>query len=179
MSFTPDDSTDFTSASGSTTLTVNMATPTINWTTPSPITYGTPLSSTQLNATASALVNGQTVNVTGTFTYWQEIGRWDYTPVANSVLGAGNQTLQVRFTPDDDADFTSATGNTTLTVNQATPTINWTTPSPIAYGTPLSSTQLTPPPALGQRPDGQRHGNIHLYASGQHSPRRRQPRRSR
>ena len=86
-----------------------------------------------MNATASAVVNGQTVNVTGTFTY---------TPAANTVLGAGNQTLQVSFTPDDSTDFTSATGSTTLTVNQATTTINWTTPSPIAYGTPLSSTQL-------------------------------------
>ena len=47
------------------------ATPTITWATPADITYGTALSATQLNATAS---------VPGTFVY---------TPVAGTVLNAG------------------------------------------------------------------------------------------
>ena len=51
--FTPTDQTDYTSASASVLELVNPAIPTtLVWPTPAPITYGTPLSSTQLNATA-------------------------------------------------------------------------------------------------------------------------------
>jgi len=103
---------------------VNKATPTITWATPSAITYGTALSSTLLNATA---------NVPGTFVY---------SPVSGTVLGAGSQTLSVTFTPTDTTDYNTATATVTLTVNKATPTITWATPSPITYGTALSSTQL-------------------------------------
>jgi hypothetical protein len=113
-----------TQATPTETLTVNKATPTITWATPSPITYGTALSSTQLNATAS---------VPGTFVY---------SPVSGTVLGAGLQTLSVTFTPTDTTDYNAATATMTLVVNKATPTITWATPSPITYGTALSSTQL-------------------------------------
>jgi len=113
-----------TQATPTETLTVGTATPTITWATPAAITYGTALSSTQLNATAS---------VPGTFVY---------SPVSGTVLGAGSQTLSVTFTPTDTTDYTTATATVTLVVNQATPTITWATPSPITYGTALSSTQL-------------------------------------
>ena len=103
---------------------VDKATPTITWATPSAITYGTALSPTQLNATAS---------VPGTFVY---------SPVSGAMLGAGSQTLSVTFTPTDTTDYNTATATVTLTVNKATPTITWATPSPITYGTALSSTQL-------------------------------------
>ena len=106
------------------TLTVDKATPTITWATPSAITYGTALSPTQLNATAS---------VPGTFVY---------SPVSGTVPGAGSQTLSVTFTPADTTDYNAATATVTLVVNKATPTITWATPSPITYGTALSSTQL-------------------------------------
>ena len=75
MTFTPTDTTDYTTASKSTALTVNMATPTITWAAPAVITYGTALSATQLDATAS---------VPGTFAY---------TPALGTVLTAGTQTL--------------------------------------------------------------------------------------
>jgi hypothetical protein len=104
--------------------TANKATPTITWATPSPITYGTALSSTQLNAAAS---------VAGTFVY---------SPAAGKALGAGSQTLSVTFTPADTSDYNAATATVTLVVNKATPTITWATPSPITYGTALSSAQL-------------------------------------
>ena len=110
--------------SGTGTLTVNQATPTITWATPAAITYGTPLGSTQLNATAS---------VPGTFVY---------TPAAGAVPSAGTQTLSVTFTPTDSADYTTATKTVTISVGQATPTITWATPAAITYGTPLGSTQL-------------------------------------
>ncbi|HWZ50728.1 MAG TPA: MBG domain-containing protein [Granulicella sp.] len=106
------------------TLTVSQATPAITWATPAAVAYGTALSATQLNATAS---------VAGTFTY---------SPAAGTVLHAGSQTLTATFTPTDTTDYTTATSAVTLTVSQATPAITWATPAAVAYGTTLSETQL-------------------------------------
>gem|GEM_PF-404341 len=124
--FTPTDTTDYVSGGQvQTTLTVNQATPNLSWSTPDPITYGTALDSTQLDATA---------DVPGTFSYSPDVG---------SVLGAGSQTLTATFTPTDTTDYVSGGQvQTTLTVNQATPNLSWSTPDPITYGTALDSTQL-------------------------------------
>ena len=122
--FTPTDTTDYTTATQTATLTVGKATPTITWATPVPINYGTPLSATQLNATGS---------VPGVFAY---------TPPPGTVLGAGTQTLSATFTPTDTTDYTTATQMAPLTVGKATPTITWAMPGGISYGTPLSATQL-------------------------------------
>jgi len=79
-----------------------IATPVITWSKPGAITFGSALSSEQLNATAS---------VPGTFVY---------NPPAGTVLPVGaNQTLSVTFTPTDTNDFTTATGSNTITVNAA------------------------------------------------------------
>jgi hypothetical protein len=86
------------------TYTVGQATPTLTWSTPAAITYGTALSATQLTATAS---------VAGAFTY---------TPAAGNVLTAGTHTLSVSFTPIDNSDYTTATATVVLVVNQAAPT---------------------------------------------------------
>ncbi|MGA9127135.1 MAG: hypothetical protein WB425_03255 [Terracidiphilus sp.] len=122
--FTPTDTTDYTTASASVTLVVNKATPTITWATPAAITYGTPLSGTQLNATST---------VAGSFTYSPSLG---------TVLTAGQQTLTATFTPTDTTDYMTASASVTLVVNKATPTITWATPAAITYGTPLSGAQL-------------------------------------
>jgi len=81
------------------TLTVNMGAPVITWENPAPITAGTALSATQLDATA---------NIPGTFVY---------SPTAGTILEAGQETLSVTFTPTDYADYTTATATVTLTVN--------------------------------------------------------------
>jgi Bacterial Ig-like domain (group 3)/Right handed beta helix region len=134
VTFTPQDSTDYTTATGTATINVDQATPTINWTNPADITYGTSLSGTQLDATASWIVGGITVNVKGKFSYSQAAG---------TVLTAGaGQSLSVSFTPNDTTDFTTGRGTATINVDQATPTINWSNPADITYGTSLSSTQL-------------------------------------
>ena len=87
------------------TLTVNKATPTVTWATPAPITAGTALSATQLNASSP---------VAGSFVY---------NPVAGTVLAVGTQTLNVTFTPTDTTDYNSVTASVSLTVNTApTPT---------------------------------------------------------
>jgi hypothetical protein len=95
----------------------------ITWPTPVPITYGTALGKTQLNATASIS------------------GKFSYSPPSGTVLTAGSHTLTVTFTPKN-SNYGVTTDSVTLLVNQATPTISWSTPSPISYGTALSSTQL-------------------------------------
>ncbi len=124
VTFTPTDTTDYNPVTTSVTLLVNQAAPTIVWATPMPITYGTPLSAAQLNASA---------NVPGTLVY---------SPQAGTTLSAGAQVLSVTFTPTDTIDYTSATASVQLKVNQGVPAITWPTPSPITYGTPLSSVQL-------------------------------------
>jgi hypothetical protein len=124
VTFTPTDTTDYTTATATVTLAVNKATPTLTWATPAPITYGTALDSTQLNATAS---------VPGTFVY---------SPAAGAVPGGGSRTLSVTFTPTDTTDYTKATASVTLQVNAATPTITWATPAAITYGTALGGAQL-------------------------------------
>jgi hypothetical protein len=127
--YTPDSSSSSTynSATGSNSVTVTTpakTTPTITWSTPAAITYGTALSATQLDATAS---------VAGTFSYSPSLG---------TVLAAGSQTLTANFTPTDTTDYNNATATVTLTVNKATPTITWRTPAAITVGTALSGTQL-------------------------------------
>ncbi len=73
----------------------------ITWASPASITYGTALSATQLNATAS---------VPGTLVY---------TPAAGNIPAAGNDTLSVTFTPTDTVNYTTGTKTVTLTVTQA------------------------------------------------------------
>ena len=112
------------SVPSSVTYTVGQATPALTWSTPAAITYGTALSATQLNATASVA------------------GAFSYTPAAGTVLTAGTHTLSVTFTPTDTTDYTTATATVLLVVNQAAPAISWATPAAIIYGTALSASQL-------------------------------------
>ena len=129
VTFTPTDTTDYTTAKASVSLLVTSSTPTITWANPAAITYGTALSGTQLDATAT--YNG--ANVAGTFTY---------TPAKGTVLTAGMQTLSVLFTPSNTSNYNPVSASVTLQVNQATPKVTWAKPAAIVYGTALSSTQL-------------------------------------
>jgi hypothetical protein len=113
VTFTPTDSVDYASTGAAVALVVNKATPIITWPTPAPITYGTALSSIQLDATA---------NVSGTFVY---------TPPSGTLLAVGNQTLSVTFTPTDSVDYISATKQVTLVVTQPAITLS---PSSLNFG---------------------------------------------
>ncbi len=104
VTFTPTDTTDYSSLSASVTLTVNKATPAITWAAPTAIIYGTAIGSAQLDATASTA------------------GVFVYTPAAGTILGAGPQTLSVAFTPTDATDYLAATAQTSLVVNLASTT---------------------------------------------------------
>jgi hypothetical protein len=106
------------------TLTVAGTVPLLSWTNPAPLTFGTPLSSAQLNASA---------NVPGSFIY---------SPTNGAVLPTGTNLLSVLFTPTDTNDYTTATAQVSLVVNPALPILAWTNPAPTTYGTTLSANQL-------------------------------------
>ncbi|MDR3772636.1 MAG: hypothetical protein P4L26_04760 [Terracidiphilus sp.] len=124
VTFTPTDSVDYATATASVTLIVGQANPVLNWPTPAAMPYGTPLSATQLDATAS---------VPGSFAY---------SPAPGAVLSGGSQTLSVTFTPTDSVDYATATASVTLIVSKATPNIAWAPAGTIAVGMALTSTQL-------------------------------------
>src|SRR5262249_43300507 len=95
VTFTPTDTADYNTVTAQSDVDVDPATPVITWANPADIIDGTPLSATQLNATA---------NVPGTFAY---------TPAAGTALAPGqHQSLGVVFTPPDTTDYnvTGATG---------------------------------------------------------------------
>ena len=98
--------------------------PAIAWAMPAPITHGTALSFTQLDAEAS---------VPGTFVI---------TPSAGYVLPVGTHKLWVTLTQEAAAGDAPAQAAVSITVTKATPTITWPIPRVIASGTALSSSQL-------------------------------------
>ena len=117
---------------GSGTLTINKATPTINWTNPADITYGTALSGTQLNATATFGLSGP--SVPGTFTY---------NPASGTALPAGDgQTLSTDFAPTDNTDFNSVLGTTVLINVKGDPLYVISSDNSRAFG--VSDSPLTP-----------------------------------
>jgi hypothetical protein len=117
------------STAGAQTVQVAKATPTLTWATPAPITTTTPLSSTQLDATATG-VNGATL--AGTFVY---------VPAAGTTLSAGTHILSVTFTPTDTTDYAGAADVVQIQVNAtATATAFTVTPASSTYGQALTLT---------------------------------------
>jgi hypothetical protein len=85
--------------------------PTLIWPKPATISYGTPLSATQLNSTAS---------VAGSFSYSLANGN----AAAGARLNAGNgQLLRVVFTPADSTNYAPVTTTVTLDVSRAPLTV--------------------------------------------------------
>ena len=120
----PADLADYATATATTTIIVEQATPSITWNTPAPIVYGTALGTSQLDASAS---------MTGPSRIARRRAR---------CWAPGPRRSRSTFTPNDPTDYTTATATTTITVSQATPSITWNTPTSIAYGTALGSSQL-------------------------------------
>ena len=87
-------------------LTIGRATPTVTWANPAAITYGTPLSATQLDAATT---------VTGSFAY---------SPATGTVLSAGaGQALSTTFTPTDTTDYNNVSQTVSINVNPAPLTV--------------------------------------------------------
>ena len=127
VTFTPEDSDNYNAVSDNVLINVLKATPTISWSNPADIPYGTTLGPTQLNATVAG-------NLPGVF---------DYTPGTGELLDVGpDQLLNVEFTPDDQNNYTIASAAVEIDVVKADPVISWPQPNDIVYGTALGSTQL-------------------------------------
>jgi len=132
----PGDTSYAGSTSGTQTITAsNKSIPTITWATPLTITYGTPLRSTQLNATSST---------SGTFSY---------IPAAGTVLSAGQHTLSVTFTPSD-ANYQSTTSSVPLTILQVPATTTFA----------LSNQNLTFTATVTSTSSGTPTGSVIFYA---------------
>lgn len=86
-------------------LTVNRLVPTITWSTPAAVTYGTTLGAAQLNASTGVA------------------GSYGYSPAAGTLLGAGTRALNVTFTPSDSSVYVPASGSLNVVVNQASLTV--------------------------------------------------------
>jgi hypothetical protein len=95
----------------------------ITWATPAAINYPTPLSATQLDATAN------------------EPGTFAYNFAAGLVLNVGSHPLTVTFTPTDTKDYTVTTVQVTIQVNKGTPVIHW-DPAPLQIDSKLGAAQL-------------------------------------
>jgi poly(beta-D-mannuronate) lyase len=122
--FTPSNLAQFNVATQTVAINVRKFIPTVTWSNPAPITWGTALGPVQLNATA---------NVPGTFAY---------TPAAGSMLNASNgQRLTVVFTPLDPANHAVVTQLVSIDVMKSVPVIVWPEPAAIEYGTALSAAQ--------------------------------------
>jgi Flp pilus assembly CpaE family ATPase len=128
--FTPDDAINYNVVEATTHITILKAKPAIVWSPLSGITYGTALDEKQLNATSS---------VPGTFTYL---------PGKGAVLSAGDHRPSLLFTPTDQGNYVSVRASVSIRVAQATPELKWENPKPIAYGTPLGTTQLSAVPSV-------------------------------
>jgi len=134
---------------------VGKAQPVISWTNPAAITYGTALSSLQLNATSSVA------------------GSFSYTPTNGAVLPAGSNTLTAIFTASDTTNYVSPLTNTViLTVNPASRTITFTNKTK-TYGVvpdPNILYSITPPllgdDKLTGSPSRQAGENVGVYEYG-------------
>ena len=133
VDFTPTDTANYNNAAKDVSINVLKATPTIAWSNPADITYGTALSGTQLNAAASA------------------VGSFVYTPASGTMLNAGNnQTLHVDFTPAETASYNNASKNVSINVLKANATITFTGDLTFTYdGSPKPVTATVDPAVNG------------------------------
>ncbi len=127
LTFTPTDTTDYNTVSGSVSVAVSKATPVISpWPAAGAITYGQTL--------ASSTLSGGTASAAGVFAFVSP----------STAPSAGTYTAAVTFTPTDTADYNTVSGTVQVTVNKATPTISaWPTASALIYGQTLANSTLS------------------------------------
>jgi subtilisin family serine protease len=127
VTFTPNDTANYNTATTLVSVMVNKTTPVINTApTASAITYGQTL--------ASSTLSGGSAIVAGNFSWT--------TPSTAPAVGASS--LSVTFTPNDTANYNTATTLVSVMVNKTTPVINTApTASAITYGQTLASSTLS------------------------------------
>jgi O-glycosyl hydrolase len=133
VTFTPTDTTDYSTATTPIYVTVYPQTPLISiLPTASAITYGQTLANSTLSGGTVTNASGAPVN--GNFAFASP----------STAPGAGTPGELVTFTPIDNTDNTTVTTNVQVTVNQATPVISSApTASAITYGQTLASSTLS------------------------------------
>jgi hypothetical protein len=135
VTFSPSDTTDYSSATVNVNVTVNQQTPTLTAPTASAIPYGQTLASSTLSGGAATNAANNAA-VAGSFAFT--------TP--STAPGAGTNSESVTFSPSDTTDYTTATVNVNVTVNQPgqqTPTLTAPTASAITYGQTLANSTLS------------------------------------
>jgi glucuronoarabinoxylan endo-1,4-beta-xylanase len=128
VSFTPNDTTDYNSASGSVSLTVNKAPLSVTAANQT-MTYGGTLPA--LTGTLTGVVNSD--NITASYAT---------TATATSVVGSYAITATLADPGSKLSNYTVTNTPGALTVTQAPSAVTWAAPSAITYGTALSATQL-------------------------------------
>jgi hypothetical protein len=109
----------YLASSGSANLQVNQTLPTLSWSPPSAIAYGTALSGI-LNASA---LNG-TLSVPGSYAYTATPSGGSASAVTSTtVLAAGAYTVAVTFTPTNVTGYQSVSASVSLIVGKASPTL--------------------------------------------------------
>ena len=136
VTFTPNDTVNFSSQAHTTTLTVNTVDPTVSvWPTATAITYPALLNTSVLHGGSSG----------GTFAWTCSLDS------SCTSVPAGTDSESVTFTPTgaSASDYNAVTHNVNVLVYQATATVSVNpTAEPILLGAPLSSSELTPGTAL-------------------------------
>jgi len=124
--FTPSDTTNYSGATASTTLSVSKVTPsvTVNG---GAFTYdGAPHPATgTVTGVAGATLGPLTLTYNGS---------------SDAPLDAGTYSVVAAFAGD--TNYNAASANATITIGKATPAVSWTQPAPIVYGTALGTAQL-------------------------------------
>jgi hypothetical protein len=136
VTFTPNDTTDYTTVGSSVTVNVAQTMPVASTVILNPlnIIYGTALANGQLGGTAMYPIGGTPTAIPGAFAY---------TTATGLVLKAGiGQSEAVTFTPSDAANYAPVSMNVTVNVAQAAPAVTSVNAVNIPYGTALANTQL-------------------------------------
>ena len=122
----------------------------MTWATPAPIFTSTPLSATQLDATATG-VTGAALP-----------GAFVYKPAAGTTLAAGAQTLTTTFTPTDTTNYTTATAQVTIQVNSPTAStvVVQDSPNPATFGQTVTLTATVT--ASDGKPFFERYSDVHI-----------------
>jgi hypothetical protein len=127
VTYTPTDTTNYNPASGTVSLTVNKAAPSVTaWPVANAITYGQTL--------AASTLSGGSATPAGTFAFT--------TPSTAPNTGTALQT--VTYTPSDATNYNTASGTVSVTVNKAAPSVTaWPLAIAITYGQTLAASTLS------------------------------------
>ena len=132
VTFSPTDSTHYSTATTTVTVTVNKATPTITTApTATAITYGQTLNNSTLSGT---FLNAAGATVPGTLAFTSP----------STMPNAGTNNESVTFTPNDTTNYSNGSTSVNVVVNKATPSVTVTGTTRFTYsGSPQGPASAT------------------------------------